>query len=69
MGPDDFDYELSEDLIAQHPLEERTAARMLVDLGDGPEHFRISDFPKLLKSGDVVVVNNTRVLPARLFLK
>ena len=69
MGPDDFDYELPEDLIAQHPLEERTAARMLVDLGDGPEHFRISDFPKLLKSGDVVVVNNTRVLPARLFLK
>ena len=69
MGPDDFDYELPEDLIAQHPLEERTAARMLVDLGDGPEHLRISDFPKLLKSGDIVVVNNTRVLPARLFLK
>ncbi len=69
MGPDDFDYELPEDLIAQNPLEERTAARMLVDLGNGPEHFRISDFPKLLKSGDIVVVNNTRVLPARLFLK
>ena len=69
MGPDDFDYELLEDLIAQNPLEERTAARMLVDLGNGPEHFRISDFPKLLKSGDIVVVNNTRVLPARLFLK
>jgi len=69
MGPEDFDYELAEDLIAQHPLEERTAARMLVDLGNGPLHLKISNFPELLKPGDVVVVNNTRVLPARLFLK
>jgi len=69
MGPEDYDYELTEDLIAQLPLEERTAARMLVDLGDGPSHLKISDFPELLEPGDLVVVNNTRVLPARLFLK
>ncbi len=48
MGPEDFDYELAEDLIAQHPLEERTAARMLVDLGNGPLHLKISNFPELL---------------------
>ena len=54
MSPDDFDYELPDDLIAQHPLEERTAARMLVDLGNGPEHFRISDFPKLISNNSLI---------------
>ena len=69
MGPDDFFYELQENSIAQDPLEERTSAKMLVDLGQGSEHLQIREFPNLLKPGDVVVVNNTRVLPGRLFLK
>ncbi|MAT36515.1 MAG: tRNA preQ1(34) S-adenosylmethionine ribosyltransferase-isomerase QueA [Acidimicrobiaceae bacterium] len=69
MGPDDFFYELQESSIAQDPLVERSSAKMLVDLGQGPEHLHIREFPKLLRPNDVVVVNNTRVLPGRLFLK
>lgn len=65
----EFDYELPESLIAQEPLERREESRMLVvdrterSLGD--EHF--FNFPKFLKKGDVVVLNNTKVFPARLF--
>ena len=69
MGPDDFFYELQESSIAQDPLVERSSAKMLVALGQGPEHLHIREFPKLLRPNDVVVVNNTRVLPGRLFLK
>ena len=69
MGPDDYFYELQESSIAQDPLVERSSAKMLVDVGQGPEHLHIREFPKLLRPNDVVVVNNTRVLPGRLFLK
>ncbi|MDT7780736.1 MAG: S-adenosylmethionine:tRNA ribosyltransferase-isomerase [Acidobacteriota bacterium] len=64
----EFDYELPEELIAQHPLERRDASRMLVvsrseaSLRDGS----FSGFPSELREGDTVVVNNTRVFPARL---
>jgi S-adenosylmethionine:tRNA ribosyltransferase-isomerase len=65
----DFDYHLPPELIAQHPLPDRAASRMLyLNRGRGEIqdlHFR--DLPALLHPGDVVVVNNTRVLPARLF--
>jgi S-adenosylmethionine:tRNA ribosyltransferase-isomerase len=64
----DFDYELPEDLIAQHPLERRDAARMLV-LNRREQSLRDSQFaelPSYVRAGDVVVVNNTRVFPARL---
>jgi S-adenosylmethionine:tRNA ribosyltransferase-isomerase len=50
------------------PIEPRDAARLLVDLGTGVEHRRVRDLPPLLDPGDVVVVNTTRVLPARLHL-
>jgi S-adenosylmethionine:tRNA ribosyltransferase-isomerase len=64
----DFDYELPEQLIAQQPLERRDASRMLVveraSAGWRDAHF--ADFPSELRAGDVVVVNNTRVFPARL---
>ena len=66
-----FDYELPEAAIAQSPVEPRDAARMLVDRGAGrpPDHLRVADLPSLLGPGDVVVVNTTRVLRARLHLR
>ena len=64
----DFFYNLPEQLIAQHPLERRDSSRLLVL--DGPsgqsEHRHFNDLPQLLRSGDCLVLNNTRVLPARL---
>ena len=69
IGPEDLDYELPADAIAQSPLAERDRARLLVDCGDGVAHRRVSDLPGLLGPGDVVVVNDTRVLPARLRLR
>ena len=63
-----FDYHLPPDLIAQHPLAERDQSRMLV-VERSRQTFHDSSFsalPTLLSPGDVVVVNNTRVLPARL---
>ena len=65
----EFDYELPEELIAQEPLEKRESSRMLIvdrreeSFGDG----QFLDFPKFLKSSDVIVLNNTKVFPARLF--
>jgi S-adenosylmethionine:tRNA ribosyltransferase-isomerase len=65
---DDVDYALPPERIAQRPLEVRDASRLLVDLGDSVEHRAVRDLPSLLAPGDVVVVNDTRVLPARLHL-
>ena len=68
MRISDFDYDLPEELIAQHPLERRDAARMLV-VSRAARNWRdgsFSEFPSELREGDTVVVNNTRVLPARL---
>jgi S-adenosylmethionine:tRNA ribosyltransferase-isomerase len=64
----DFDYELPEELIAQHPLEQRDAARMLVvdRARCGWSDSRFAEMPSYVRAGDVVVVNNTRVFPARL---
>ncbi len=64
----DFDYHLPEDLIAQEPLPERTASRMLVlNRAAGTwEHRRFRDLPAYLRPGDCLVLNDTRVLPARL---
>ena len=71
MQTSEFNYELPESAIAQHPLAERDAARLLVDCGDGnpPEHFIVRDLPSLLDPGDLLVLNTTRVLPARLALQ
>jgi S-adenosylmethionine:tRNA ribosyltransferase-isomerase len=70
MQTADLDYSLPASAIAQTPLEPRDAARLLVDTGPGapPEHRHVRDLPSLVGSGDVVVVNTTRVLPARLVL-
>jgi S-adenosylmethionine:tRNA ribosyltransferase-isomerase len=68
MRISDFDFELPEELIAQHPLERRDASRMLVvSRGSGSWRDRaFAEFPSELREGDTVVVNNTRVFPARL---
>ena len=63
-------YELPEAAIAQVPAEPRDAARLLVDRGPAlpPEHLRVRDLPLLVRPGDLLVVNETKVLPARLRL-
>jgi S-adenosylmethionine:tRNA ribosyltransferase-isomerase len=63
-----YDYELPPELIAQRPLADRSAARLLVvRRGDGSlAHRQVRDLPDLLAPGDLVVVNDTRVIPARL---
>ena len=67
---DDFDYDLPPEAIAQHPVEPRDSARLLV-AGDGTApvgHHTVAELDRLLQPGDLVVVNDTRVLAARLLL-
>lgn len=68
MKLEDFDFNLPEELIAQHPVEPRDSSRlMVVDRSTGNiQHHVFRELPGLLKAGDVLVVNNTRVIPARL---
>ena len=68
-GIDLFDYSLPEELIAQRPAEERDASRLLVvDRKTGKtEHRRFSDLPEYLQAGDVLVLNDSRVIKARLY--
>jgi S-adenosylmethionine:tRNA ribosyltransferase-isomerase len=71
MDVSDLDYVLPPEAIAQVPLAERDAARLLVDRGAGepPDHRRVADLAEVLRPGDLLVVNDTRVLPARLALR
>lgn len=64
----DYDYDLPTELIASHPLPERDSSRLLVvdRKRRRLEHRTVSDLPEFLNPGDSLVVNNTRVLPARL---
>jgi S-adenosylmethionine:tRNA ribosyltransferase-isomerase len=65
----DYDYPLPEDLIASHPLARRQDSRMMVLRRETEtiEHLRFRDFPTFLHEGDLVVLNDTRVIPARVF--
>jgi S-adenosylmethionine:tRNA ribosyltransferase-isomerase len=63
---DDFDFHLPQELIAQHPLAERSASRLLHVRGDALDDRTFSDVEKLLAPGDVLVFNDTRVIKARL---
>jgi S-adenosylmethionine:tRNA ribosyltransferase-isomerase len=69
MNTSDFDYDLPPELIAQEPLPERSESRMLVlDRKTGAiQHRHISNVPQYLAKGDILVVNDTRVIPARIF--
>lgn len=68
VGLSDYDYELPKELIAQSPATTRTDARLLVvDRGERSiEHRHIRDLPDILREGDCLVINDTRVVPARL---
>src|SRR5260370_28961480 len=69
MRRTDFHFDLPQELIAQRPTETRSASRMLVlDGADGSRRdLQFRDFPSLLKSADLLVFNDTRVIPARVF--
>ena len=69
MDVKDFDYELPEELIAQDPLEDRSASRLMVlDRETGEIQHRIfKDITQYLRPGDCLVINDTKVIPARLF--
>ncbi|MBO4289270.1 MAG: tRNA preQ1(34) S-adenosylmethionine ribosyltransferase-isomerase QueA [Lachnospiraceae bacterium] len=69
MNVSDFDYDLPEELIAQDPLADRSSSRLLVlDKRSGDIHHRVfRDIVEELRAGDVLVLNNTKVIPARLY--
>ena len=67
MQLSDFDFDLPEGLIATRPARPRTAARLLLAEGDQISDRHVSDLVDIFRSGDLLVLNNTRVIPARLF--
>lgn len=67
MKLSDFDFELPEELIAVRPVTPRTDAKLLVARGDTIADHRVGDLVDVLRSGDVLVLNDTKVIPARLF--
>ena len=69
MKTSDFNFELPQELIAQTPLEPRDASRMLCMTGEtgALEHRHFYDVPSLLRPGDALILNDSRVLPARLY--
>ena len=69
MDAADLDYHLPDAAIAQTPVEPRDSARLLVATGHGLEHRVVADLDSLLDPDDVLVVNDTKVIPARLHLR
>ncbi len=67
MRTEEFDFDLPERLIAQHPPAQRGGSRLLRVSSDGLLDARFADLPNWLRAGDVLVMNDTRVLKARLF--
>lgn len=69
MKTDEFNFELPQELIAQHPLEKRSSSRLMtIDIESGNiGHQHFYDIVNYLKKGDVLVINDTKVMPARLF--
>lgn len=70
MNIDDFTFDLPDELIASHPAEKRDASRLMVvprDPARPIEHRQFPDIREYLRPGDVLVMNNSRVIPARLF--
>jgi len=65
----DFDYHLPPERIAQYPCENRDQSRLMVvdRVSQSLEHYRFRDLPRFLSSRDLLVLNNTRVIPARLY--
>lgn len=70
MRLSDLEYFLPDELVAQQPVEPRDSARLLVDRGSAvPEHRRVTDLVDLLGEGDLLVVNDSKVIPARLLVQ
>lgn len=70
MDLSDIDYELPPSAIAQTPADPRDSARLLIDRGDSePGHLTVRDLPGELREGDLLVLNETKVLPARMELR
>ncbi|WP_101674607.1 tRNA preQ1(34) S-adenosylmethionine ribosyltransferase-isomerase QueA [Alloalcanivorax mobilis] len=67
MNVSDFDFDLPDELIARHPPQHRRDARLLALTGEGLAHRRFPDLAGYLRPGDLLVFNDTRVIPARLF--
>jgi S-adenosylmethionine:tRNA ribosyltransferase-isomerase len=67
MKLSDFDFDLPEALIALRPVKPRPASRMLVARGDETQDCHVRDLPDWLRPGDILVFNDTKVIPARLF--
>lgn len=69
MNVSDFHFDLPDELIARYPLKERSASRLLSldGLSGDTAHLRFTDLPGLLQPGDLLVFNDTRVIPARLY--
>lgn len=69
MNVSDFHFDLPDELIARYPLKQRSASRLfsLDGLSGQTQHLQFTDLPDLLQPGDLLVFNNTRVIPARLF--
>ena len=66
MRTDDFDFDLPERLIAQAPVTPRDLSRLLEIRPDGFHDHKTRDLPTLLRQGDLLVLNNTKVIPTRL---
>ncbi|MEM8629819.1 MAG: tRNA preQ1(34) S-adenosylmethionine ribosyltransferase-isomerase QueA [Pseudomonadota bacterium] len=66
MKLEDFDFELPEDRIATRPASPRSSARLLYAKGNETRDLRVTDLPDLLRPGDMLVLNDTKVIPARL---
>ncbi len=66
MNVDLFDFALPPERIALYPASPRDSARMLVLEGDATRDARVSDLPAVLRAGDLLVFNDTRVIPAQL---
>ncbi len=71
MKVDEFDYDMPQELIAETPLKKRDVSRLMVLTKNNKEitHSYFNRFPSYLRKGDVLVLNNTKVIPARLFGK
>jgi len=69
MRLSDFDYHLPAELIAQEPAADRDASRLLIlhRRSEQTDHRRFSDLPEYLRAGDLLIINDTRVIPARLY--
>jgi len=68
LGLDQFDYALPDSAIAQTPTDPRDSAKLLDGIGPQTHHRQVRDLVELIQPGDVIVVNDTRVIPARLGL-